>query len=208
MITGLVDHLWQSLLLLWGRVGVFRAGARQRRRRPPVAVANRGTQAAAAVLAAVRARRMAGISVGAFRRSNASVAARLLSGCWAVRRARAHFSADRPFFAALGAALAGAGRRLRLVDRPALAPCEECERAEQARLRERDPDDVTRRRSVSGRPRCSAPACSYSVSTPLLAGAVADHQWRRELLIENSNALRDAPVIWRNRHPAWASAIA
>jgi hypothetical protein len=38
-------------------------------------------------------------------------------------------------------------------------------------------------------------ACALvMLSAPMLAGAVADHQWRRELLIVNSVLLRDAPV--------------
>jgi hypothetical protein len=38
-------------------------------------------------------------------------------------------------------------------------------------------------------------ACAFLFLTaPMLAGAVADHQWRRELLIANSELLRDAPV--------------
>lgn len=45
-------------------------------------------------------------------------------------------------------------------------------------------------------------ACGLvAVSAPLLAGAVADHQWRRELLIANSNMLRDAPVTLTKSPP-------
>jgi hypothetical protein len=39
-------------------------------------------------------------------------------------------------------------------------------------------------------------ACALvMLSAPMLAGAVADHEWRRELLIANSVLLRDAPVV-------------
>lgn len=64
---------------------------------------------------------------------------------------------------------------------------------EQARLREADPDAVMP--SVGFWRAALLSACALvAVSAPLLAGAVADHQWRRDLLIVNSNRLRDAPV--------------
>ncbi|HEU5137164.1 MAG TPA: hypothetical protein VFU13_18595 [Steroidobacteraceae bacterium] len=64
---------------------------------------------------------------------------------------------------------------------------------EQARLREADPDAVIP--SVGFWRAALLSACALvAVSAPLLAGAVADHQWRRDLLIVNSNRLRDAPV--------------
>ena len=37
----------------------------------------------------------------------------------------------------------------------------------------------------------------------LLGGAISDGNWRRALLIENSRALRDAPVIMDEARPAW-----
>ena len=44
------------------------------------------------------------------------------------------------------------------------------------------------------------------VSIPMLAGAVHDRQQRRERLIANSLALRDAPVDMSSRPPAaWAA---
>jgi len=64
---------------------------------------------------------------------------------------------------------------------------------EQARLRELNPDDVIP--AVGFWRAALFSACVLvTVSTPLLAGAVGDHQWRRELLIANSNMLRDAQV--------------
>jgi hypothetical protein len=65
---------------------------------------------------------------------------------------------------------------------------------EQAQLGEQNADEVIP--AVGFWKAALFSACVLvSVSAPLLAGAVADHQWRRELLTENSNALRDAPMV-------------
>ncbi len=64
---------------------------------------------------------------------------------------------------------------------------------EQVRHRELQPDEVMP--SVGFWRAALFSACALiAVSAPLLAGAVADHQWRRELLVANSNMLRDASV--------------
>ena len=95
---------------------------------------------------------------------------------------------------AAGAAAACAwwiGRRLRR---------EKMRADEQARVRELDPQKVMP--SVGFWRAALFSACTLvSVSAPLLAGAVADHQWRRELLIANSNVLRDAPVSLAKSSP-------
>ena len=65
---------------------------------------------------------------------------------------------------------------------------------EEAVRRERDVDDIQSRPGFL----CSASmsACVLcAVSIPMLAGAVHDRQQRRERLIANSLALRDAPVV-------------
>jgi hypothetical protein len=45
-------------------------------------------------------------------------------------------------------------------------------------------------------------ACALvMLSAPMLAGAVADHEWRRELLIANSDLLRNAPIALTTAAP-------
>ncbi len=145
MITGLVDHLWQSCCCC-GVAWAFSTMTRwQRRSRAPLALANRDAEVAAAVLAAVRARRVAGIS----RRRTARIRRR--------RRSSRSIGLLAPF-ASPARLLGWSGLSLALATLAALAGAAACayglrsrlrierERAlEEVARRERDIDDVQTR---------------------------------------------------------------
>jgi hypothetical protein len=62
---------------------------------------------------------------------------------------------------------------------------------EQARLREANPDDILPSIGFTKAALLTAFVLA-GLTAPMLAGAITDHQWRRELLIANALALRNA----------------
>jgi hypothetical protein len=72
--------------------------------------------------------------------------------------------------------------------------------------RRRDPDDIAPGLGFVRGLLFTAVALA-AMSGPLLAGAVDDRLWRHELLLENSAALRDAPVVMKPAAPGMGARV-